>query len=95
MVSWRWRRKSVLETPKPVESQTPTAPIATNETKDQYQREAVVDSQPEKQSALLLHAIRQPYEVTEDYAVPEIQNDAELLVKVKAAGLNPIDWKSP
>ncbi|KAF1925019.1 GroES-like protein [Didymella exigua CBS 183.55] len=62
---------------------------------DQFQRSAVDGARPEQQSALLLHAIRQPYEVASDHAVPEIQNDTELLVKVTAAGLNPIDWKSP
>ena len=50
---------------------------------------------PETQSALLLHAIRQPYEFTHQYPVPKTQADDELLVKVTAVGLNPIDWKAP
>jgi hypothetical protein len=62
---------------------------------DQFQHNKVDTSQPEQQSALLLHAIRQPYEVAVDRAVPEIQHDFELLVKVTAVGLNPIDWKAP
>ena len=50
---------------------------------------------PKTQSALLLHAIRQPYSVTGDYAIPALRDDTELLVKVEAVGLNPIDWKAP
>jgi hypothetical protein len=50
---------------------------------------------PETQSALQLHAIRQPYKVTKDHETPTMQNDFELLVKVQAVGLNPIDWKAP
>ena len=50
---------------------------------------------PDTQCALLLHAIRQPYQLTADYAIPKAQHDHELLVKIEAAGLNPIDWKSP
>ncbi len=65
------------------------------ESQEHFQRGTVEEAQPKRQSALLLHAIRQPYAVDVDYAIPEIQNDTELLVKVTAAGLNPIDWKSP
>lgn len=50
---------------------------------------------PENQEVLLLHAIRQPYQVTAGYPVPVIQHDDELLVRVEAIGLNPIDWKAP
>jgi NADPH:quinone reductase-like Zn-dependent oxidoreductase len=50
---------------------------------------------PTIQSALLLHSIRQPYKITDDHQIPTIQNDFELLVKVKTVGLNPIDWKAP
>ncbi|KAF4990990.1 hypothetical protein FGRMN_8111 [Fusarium graminum] len=50
---------------------------------------------PSSQSVLLLHAIRQPYQVTSGYAVPEIKHNHELLVRADTIGLNPIDWKAP
>ncbi|OCL14778.1 GroES-like protein [Glonium stellatum] len=50
---------------------------------------------PDTQSALLLPAIRQPYQLNTKYAIPNVEHDHELLVKVSAIGLNPIDWKAP
>ena len=50
---------------------------------------------PELQRVLLLHAPKQPYHVTHDYAVPTFIHDRELLVQTRAISLNPIDWKSP
>lgn len=50
---------------------------------------------PTTQTALLLHGVRQPYQLTQDYPVSEIRGDRELLVRNHAIGLNPIDWKSP
>ncbi|KAH8732118.1 chaperonin 10-like protein [Phaeosphaeriaceae sp. PMI808] len=61
----------------------------------QYERRSKVKTVPRLQSVLLLHAIRQPYQVEEGYDVPKTQSDSELLVKVEAVGLNPIDWKAP
>ncbi|KAF2633813.1 hypothetical protein BU25DRAFT_436176 [Macroventuria anomochaeta] len=66
-----------------------------DDVRDQFQCNRIDTPRPEQQSALLLHAIRQPYEVTIDHAVPEIQQDSELLVKVTAVGLNPMDWTAP
>lgn len=60
-----------------------------------FQRSTKAKSLPESQSALLLHAIRQPYGISTDHELPEVQHDHELLIKVNAAGLNPIDWKAP
>ncbi|KAK0705737.1 chaperonin 10-like protein [Apiosordaria backusii] len=50
---------------------------------------------PETQTVLLLHAARQPYELTDDYPVPQLQDEHEVLVRTQAIGLNPIDWKAP
>ncbi|KAK0649678.1 chaperonin 10-like protein [Cercophora newfieldiana] len=50
---------------------------------------------PETQKVLLLHAARQPYQLTEDYPVPQVEGDHEVLVRAQAIGLNPIDWKAP
>lgn len=52
-------------------------------------------STPEKQTVLLLHAPRQPYQLTEEYPVPQVKGDFEVLVKTRVIGLNPIDWKAP
>lgn len=95
MVPWRWRPKSISKAPTSTKADLPANDSTLDVAQDQFQRSTVDESQPERQSALLLHAIRQPYKVAIDYAVPEVKNDTELLVKVTAAGLNPIDWKSP
>jgi len=50
---------------------------------------------PNKQKALVLSSLRQPYELTAGHAVPTTRSDHELLVKVNFVGLNPIDWKAP
>lgn len=50
---------------------------------------------PETQRVLLLHAPRQPYQLTDNYAVPKVQGEHEVLVRTQAIGLNPIDWKAP
>lgn len=95
MVPWRWRPKSISKAPTSIKAVEPAKDSPIDDAKDQFQRLTVQKTQPERQSALLLHAIRQPYEVASDHAVPEVENETELLVKVTAAGLNPIDWKSP
>lgn len=64
-------------------------------TDDLFQRNEETILVPPAQSALLLHAIRQPYSVTDDHEVPLLRSESELLIKVKAVGLNPIDWKAP
>ncbi|KAF2787319.1 GroES-like protein [Melanomma pulvis-pyrius CBS 109.77] len=90
MVSWQlWRRRSLLNT------QQVDAVGEVEQRQDDFQH-VIEDSEvPETQSALLLHAIRQPYELAAGYPIPKIQDDDELLVKVTVVGLNPIDWKAP
>lgn len=95
MVPWRWRPKSISKAPTQVKPETQAADSTADEVQHQFQRNALDERPPEQQSALLLHAIRQPYEVALNHAVPQIQSDEELLVKVAAVGLNPVDWKSP
>lgn len=90
MVSWNWRRKSTVKAP-PV----PEILRAGDTRQDEFQRTEEEKLIPRLQSVLLLNAIRQPYEVIAGYTVPETQHDHELLVKVQAVGLNPIDWKAP
>lgn len=50
---------------------------------------------PKTQNILLLYGPRQPYKLVEDYPVPELQTESEVLVRTRAIGLNPIDWKAP
>lgn len=50
---------------------------------------------PDTQTILLLYAPKQPYQVVEDYAVPKLHSDDEVLVRTRTIGLNPIDWKAP
>lgn len=49
----------------------------------------------ERQKALLLHGAQQPYTFVTDHAVPAIDKEGEILVKVVVIGLNPVDWKGP
>ncbi|CAK7269805.1 hypothetical protein SEPCBS119000_003758 [Sporothrix epigloea] len=50
---------------------------------------------PISQQVLLLHAPREPYHLQKDYSVPALAHGRELLVRTRAIGLNPIDWKAP
>jgi hypothetical protein len=62
---------------------------------DHFQQNKACEKVPGTQSALLLRAIRQPYELIGDHSVPATHHDFELLVKIHTVGLNPIDWKAP
>ncbi|KZT41733.1 oxidoreductase [Sistotremastrum suecicum HHB10207 ss-3] len=48
----------------------------------------------ETQDVLLLRAPRQPYEFVENWPRPQIESENEVLIRIKAIGLNPVDWKS-
>ncbi|GAA6012170.1 hypothetical protein JCM11491_001772 [Sporobolomyces phaffii] len=48
---------------------------------------------PETQSALLVHGPRQRYELA-SIPLPTLRSDDEVLVRIEAIGLNPVDWKS-
>lgn len=50
---------------------------------------------PPSQTVLLLRGPRQQYDLVQDYPVPEILHENEVLVKTRIIGLNPIDWKAP
>lgn len=91
MVSWqmKWRRRSLLN------AQQPEAAEEVERRQDDFQHTVEDAEIAETQSALLLHAIRQPYEFSSNYPIPKVEGDDELLVKVTAVGLNPIDWKAP
>ncbi|GIC87394.1 zinc-binding alcohol dehydrogenase family protein [Aspergillus udagawae] len=48
-----------------------------------------------KQSALLLKGVGEQYTLVTDHGVPTVAHEDEILVKIMAIGLNPIDWKGP
>jgi len=62
-----------------------------------FHREEIVAAAVDQthQSVLLLLQPRSKYDLTHEYPIPSIEGDRELLVKVQAVGLNPIDWKAP
>ncbi|KAM7217501.1 GroES (chaperonin 10)-like protein [Rhypophila decipiens] len=62
---------------------------------EQHEDEPLPLPTPDTQRVLLLHAAKQPYQLTEKYAVPAVQGHHEVLVRTQAIGLNPIDWKAP
>lgn len=66
-------------------------PVVIQEKQSALQSSPIVD----RQKALLLHGAHQPYTLVTDHLVPSILRDGEILVKVAAIGLNPIDWKGP
>ncbi|THW77476.1 GroES-like protein [Aureobasidium pullulans] len=49
---------------------------------------------PVQQNIALLHAARERLVYTQDYPVPLPKTDDELVVEIRAIGLNPVDWKS-
>ncbi|GAA5849016.1 hypothetical protein JCM3766R1_005427 [Sporobolomyces carnicolor] len=53
-----------------------------------------VEGLPTTQSCLLVHGPRQKYQLS-SIPVPEIHSDDEVLVRIEAIGLNPVDWKGP
>ncbi|EKG10842.1 Alcohol dehydrogenase superfamily zinc-containing [Macrophomina phaseolina MS6] len=50
---------------------------------------------PTTQDVLLLYQPRTRYALVSKHETPSLYYDDEVLVKVKAVGLNPIDWKAP
>ncbi|OJD29241.1 quinone oxidoreductase [Diplodia corticola] len=50
---------------------------------------------PTMQTVLMLYQPRTRYALTPKHDIPSLRSDDEVLIKVKAIGLNPIDWKAP
>jgi N-formylglutamate amidohydrolase len=82
------RRKSTQRYTKVIKS--PTV-----EGQNEFQRRRATEGLPQFQSALLLREIRRPYDYTCNHPIPRLQKEHEVLVRVLAVGLNPIDWKAP
>jgi len=47
------------------------------------------------QQVLLIHRPGEEYKLTQNQGIPEQKAEHEILVKVIAVGLNPVDWKGP
>lgn len=91
-MSWKTRTRSAASSPS---GASPPVKRRKTQARVNFQRVTKGASPPRTQTALQLHAIRQPYAVSTDHEIPAVQHDHELLLRVNAAGLNPIDWKSP
>ena len=50
---------------------------------------------PSHQAALVLKELRSKFTLIHDHLIPATEASHELLIKVHAIGLNPIDWKGP
>jgi NADPH:quinone reductase-like Zn-dependent oxidoreductase len=53
----------------------------------------LIRATPTLQRALVV-ARKGEYEIRDDYGVPELENEDEIMIRSCAVGLNPIDWKS-
>lgn len=49
---------------------------------------------PPKQDALLLHAPKERYQLAQ-IPLPSLEQPDEVLIRIEAIGLNPVDWKGP
>jgi hypothetical protein len=72
---------------------SPTRPDATHE-KTRRADSPLENGLPFQQDVALLHAARQRLVLTQAYPVPIPSTDDELVVEIRAIGLNPVDWKS-
>ncbi|KAJ5172717.1 hypothetical protein N7492_005310 [Penicillium capsulatum] len=60
------------------------------------QNQSAAHSQVEaRQRVLLLKGAREQYTLVDNHNIPSVLHPGEILVKVLAIGLNPIDWKGP
>lgn len=68
---------------------------ATIKEQEAYRADSPLETAPpDQQTVALLHAARQPFHLTKNYPVPVPKTADELVIEVRAIGLNPVDWKS-
>jgi hypothetical protein len=72
---------------------SPTRPDATHE-RTRRADSPLENGLPFQQDVALLHKARQRLILTRAYPVPVPNTDDELVVEIRAVGLNPVDWKS-
>ncbi|KAL4962955.1 zinc-binding alcohol dehydrogenase family protein [Aspergillus stella-maris] len=82
--------KVIVEQRENVQSSTIEIPLETQAPIEELQAQP-----PSIQRALLVHAAQQPYALVADHAIPDILHKDEILIKIVAIGLNPVDWKGP
>ena len=80
-------------------SQIETRVDSPNDSDPTYEKTRRADSPLEnglssQQDVALLHTARQRLVLTQAYPVPLPNTEDELVVEIKAIGLNPVDWKS-
>ena len=84
--------RDAKEQPTEVEKHTSQQHLVSNNRAHQSTTSPAPES---KQELLLLHGPKQEYALVKDGSIPQLQNEREMLIKVTALGLNPIDWKAP
>ncbi|OOQ85968.1 oxidoreductase, zinc-binding dehydrogenase family [Penicillium brasilianum] len=72
-----------------------SGPSLSSNTVKEEKNSLVSHTEDARQSVLLLKGVREQYTLVNDHTIPAILNPGEILVKVLAIGLNPIDWKAP
>jgi hypothetical protein len=72
---------------------SPTRPDVTHE-KTRRADSPLENGLPFHQDVALLHEARQRLVLTRAYSVPLPNTEDELVVEIRAIGLNPVDWKS-
>lgn len=77
------------------ESQQVIASMTSPFIKDSSGKASDSRSSSPSQQVLLIHGAGQPYTWTPDHKIPEPTSDEEVLIRVIAIGLNPVDWKGP
>ena len=91
-----FRRKSPFDEPRTADDDTQLlSKQASRFSFQSFDDAKTQQSPPEVQRALLLYGPKQEYTLVKDAAIPQIQNDSEMLLRVIVVGLNPIDWKAP
>ena len=87
--------QSQLQLQSQLQPQFPSQPQPEAEPEPISTFEQQQQEEERKQRALLLKAAREQYTLVTDHEIPSISHNGEILIKVTAIGLNPIDWKAP
>ncbi|THZ66034.1 GroES-like protein [Aureobasidium pullulans] len=92
---------TITEHPRPIglsqiETEVSNSQNNSNATEEKVRRadSPLENGLPFQQNIALLHAARERLVYTQDYPVPLPKTDDELVVEIRAIGLNPVDWKS-
>ena len=92
LVSFRKNIFAMLQAqhpPSPAESLSEKSPLTSSPSLTSTWSE---DRKPRASRAAILHSKKGPYTYTSNHTVPALPAD-RVLIRVRAIGLNPIDWK--